>query len=112
AISNDDMLWYGDYTRGYLGMYDPRTGKAKEWKSPAGPDSAPYGITTTPGAIWYSESGANPNTLVRFDRKSEKFQTWKIPSGGGTVRNMMATRDGNLAIAESGENVIALVEIK
>jgi virginiamycin B lyase len=112
AISKGDVLWYGDYTRGYLGMYDPKTGKAKEWKSPGGLDSAPYGITATADAIWYSESGASPNTLVRFDLKSEQFQTWKIPSGGGTVRNMMPTRDGNLAIAESGENIVALVEIK
>ncbi len=113
AITKDDVLWYGDYTRGYLGMYDPKTGKSKEWKSPAGLDSAPYGITAgADDAVWYSESGASPNTLVRFDPKTEKFQTWKIPSGGGTVRNMMATKDGNLAIAESGENIVALVELK
>jgi virginiamycin B lyase len=112
AITSDDVLWYGDYSRGYLGSYDPKTGKAREWKSPAGIDSAPYGITAIGDVVWYSESGASPNTLVRFDPKTEKFQTWKIPSGGGTVRNMMPTRDGNLALAESGENMVALVEVK
>ena len=89
-----------------------KTGKAREWKSPAGTDAAPYGITAIGEVVWYSESGASPNTLVRFDPRTEKFQTWKIPSGGGTVRNMMPTRDGNLALAESGENMVALVEVK
>ena len=112
AITSDDVLWYGDYSRGYLGSYDPKTGKAREWKSPAGIDAAPYGITAVGEIVWYSESGASPNTLVRFDPRTEKFQTWKIPSGGGTVRNMMPTKEGNLALAESGENMVALVEVK
>jgi hypothetical protein len=60
----------------------------------------------------YSESGKNPNTLVRFDPKTETFQTWPIPSGGGVVRNMMATADGTFVLACSGVNRIALVEVK
>ena len=63
-------------------------------------------------AVWYSESGVEPNTLVRFDPRSEKFQTWPIPSGGGVVRNMMPTADGGLVLAESGVGKIALVEAK
>ena len=61
--------------------------------------------------VWYSESGVEPNTLVRFDPAAATFQTWKIPSGGGVVRNVSVTKDGNLALAESGVNKIALVEI-
>ena len=83
-----------DYSRGYLGRFDPKTGKANEWASPGGPKSQPYGITAYNDIIWYSESAVRPNTLVRFDPKTEKFQTWTIPSGGGVVRNMMPTKDG------------------
>ena len=28
-----------DYSRGYLGRFDPKTGKATEWPSPGGPKS-------------------------------------------------------------------------
>jgi virginiamycin B lyase len=69
-------------------------------------------MTYLKGAIWYSESGTEPNTMVRFDLATETFQSWLIPSGGGVVRNMMATPDGNLALAESGVNRVALVEVK
>ncbi len=113
AITPDDVLYYTDYGRGYLGEFDAKTGKfVKEWLSPSGPQSRPYGITIVNGIVWYSEAGVKPNTLVRFDPKTEKFQTWTIPSGGGVVRNMMHFADGKLVLTESGENVVALVTVK
>ena len=82
-----------------------------DWPSPGGADSGPYGIAIAKGDVWYSESGVNPNTLVRFSPATGKFQVWKIPSGGGVVRNMMATPDGNLVLACSGVNQVDLVEV-
>jgi virginiamycin B lyase len=106
------VLWYSDYSRGYLGRYDPATKQAKEWASPGGPKSQPYAITYSKGAIWYVESATKPNALVRFDPVTEKFQTWAIPGGGGVVRNMMPDKNGNLVIAESGLNMVGVVTIK
>lgn len=113
AITHDDILYYTDYGRGYLGRFNTHTGKmTKEWLSPSGPKSKPYGITIVDGIVWYSESATKPNTLVRFDPKTEKFQTWVIPGGGGVVRNMTHSADGKLALTESGVNEVALVTIK
>jgi len=111
AIGPDDIVWYTDFARGYLGRLDTATGKVTEWQSPSGPKSEPYGIVFTKGALWYSESFAKPNTIVRFDPVTEKFQTWKIPGGGDIVRNMSVTRDGNPVIADSLVNQVGLVEI-
>jgi virginiamycin B lyase len=111
AITPDDMIWYTDYARGYLGRLDPKTGVVKEWLSPSGPKSAPYGISAIKGVIWYSESEASPNTVVRFDPKSEKFQSWAIPGGGNIVRNTSVTKDGNFVLANSLVNEITLVRI-
>jgi virginiamycin B lyase len=112
AITPDDIIWYTDYARGNLGRFDPESGRVSEYSSPGGSRSEPYGIAVAKGAVWYSESGVQPNTLVRFDPASEEFQTWAIPAGGGVVRNMMATHDGNIVLAESGVDRVALVEIK
>ncbi len=111
AITGDDIVWYSDYSRGFLGRLDPSTGKVTEWQSPSGPKSEPYGISAISGVIWYSESGATPNTVVRFDPKSEKFQSWAIPGGGNIVRNTSVTRDGNFLLANSLVNGITLVTI-
>jgi virginiamycin B lyase len=112
ALAPDGSIFYTDYARGYLGHFDPAKGKLlKEWPSPGGSDSEPYGIAiTNDGTVWYSESGMKPNTLVRFDPKAESFGVEQIPSGGGVVRNMVATPDRRLYLACSGVNKVAVVE--
>jgi hypothetical protein len=82
TITSDDIVWYSDYSRGYLGRLDPATGKVTEWQSPSGPKSASYGISAINDIIWYSESESTPNTIVRFDPKTANFQSWAIPGGG------------------------------
>jgi virginiamycin B lyase len=112
ALQGDDVVWYTDFARGMLGRLDVTSGAVKEWMSPSGPKSEPYGIVFTKGALWYSESGAKPNTVVRFDPQTEKFQSWVIPGGGDIVRNMAVTPDGNPVMAHSLANQVGLVEIK
>jgi virginiamycin B lyase len=113
ALAPDSTVYYTDYARGYLGHFDPSAGKLlKEWPSPSGAESEPYGVAVTnDGEVWYSESGVKPNTLVRFDPKSESFSSKAIPSGGGTVRNMVATPDRKLYLACSGVNKVAVVDL-
>src|SRR5258706_2192396 len=111
AITPDDIVWYTDYSRGYLGRLDPRSGQLKEWPSPSGPKSAPYGISAIKGVLWYSESEASPNTVVRFDPNSQNFQSWAIPGGGNIVRNTDVTPDNNWVLANSLANEVTLVTI-
>jgi virginiamycin B lyase len=112
AIGPDDAIWYTDFARGYLGRLDAATGKVTEWASPSGPKSEPYGIVFTKGAVWYSESFAKPNTIVRFDPATQQFQTWAIPGGGDIVRNMSVTREGNPVTANSLVNEVGLVSVR
>ena len=112
ALTPDDVVWYADFSRGFLGRLDLASGEHKEWPSPSGPQSQPYGMAFAKGAIWYNESFAKPNTIVRFDPKTEKFQSWAIPGGGDIVRNMDVTRDGNPIMAHSLVNQIGMVEAK
>jgi virginiamycin B lyase len=84
----------------------------KEWQSPSGPKSAPYGISNIKGVLWYSESEASPNTIVRFDPKSEKFQSWAIPGGGNIVRNTDVTKQGDFVLANSLTNEVTLVKAR
>ena len=111
AVTPDDAIWFTDHARGFLGRFDPRDGTVREWPSPGGAKSRPYGIAAVGPVIWYSESGVRPNTLVRYDPATGKFQSWAIPSGGGVVRHMMATPQGDLVLACSGVNRVALVEV-
>jgi virginiamycin B lyase len=113
AVDSNDIVWYTDYARGYLGRLDLNTKEVKEWASPGGPKSQPYGISiTADGAVWYSEAGVEPNTLVRFDPRTDGFQAWKIPNGGGVVRHMVTAPNGDLLLAYSGVNKVGRVRIQ
>jgi len=76
------VLWYGDYSRGYLGRFDPKTGAVREWPSPGGPRSQPYGITTLKEIVWYSESAVSPteiaflwsNSTTTSDHNRDEFE--------------------------------------
>jgi virginiamycin B lyase len=110
ALADDNTVYYADYSRGFLGRLDLSNGQVKEWASPSGPQSQPYGIAFAKGAVWYNESFAKPNTLVKFDPKTESFQTWPFPGGGDIVRNMDVTTGGNVVTANSLVNQVGFVE--
>ncbi|MGZ8458752.1 MAG: Vgb family protein, partial [Gemmatirosa sp.] len=90
AVTSDDMVWYVDYTRGFLGRLDPRSGEVKEWPNPGGAASLPYAMTVDDrDRLWFVETGKQPNRLIGFDPKGERFFGHTvIESGGGTVRHM------------------------
>ncbi len=112
AVSSDDVIWYTDYARGFLGRLDPRTGDVTEFASPGGRTSQPYGMTSTSdGAIWYSESGVEPNTVVRFNPHDGSMQRWPIPSGGGVVRHMVTAPNDDVWLACSGVDRLARVRV-
>jgi virginiamycin B lyase len=114
AFTSDGMLWYGNSGLGTVGRMDTKTGATKEWPSPSGPKSDPYGFEIINDIVWYNESGTRPDMLVRFDPKTEKFQSWPIASGNvhsGIVRHMRGTPNGDLLIHQSATNRIMRVSV-
>ncbi len=112
AIARDDTVYFTDFKSGHLGVLNLFTGAVRMYPSPGGAESNPYGITITPdGMVWYSESGVQPNTIVRFDPSNETFARARIPSGGGVIRNMAAAPDGRVYIACSGVDKVGVVEM-
>jgi virginiamycin B lyase len=97
AQTSDGVIWYGDYSRGYIGSYNPDNGKNNEWKLPSGERSRPYAVTVDDkDRVWLVETGVQPNMFVGFDTNSKEFVASEpIPSGGGTVRNMVFDETNN-----------------
>jgi len=97
AQTTDGVIWYGDYSRGYLGSYHPETGSFNEWPLPSGENSRPYAVEVDDkDRVWVVETGVNPNMFVGFDTRQKEFiASEKIPSGGGTVRNMVFDKKKN-----------------
>jgi virginiamycin B lyase len=91
AQTSDGVIWYGDYSRGYIGNYNPEDGSIQEWPLPSGENSRPYAVTVDDqDRVWLVETGVSPNMFVGFDTKSKEFvSSTAIESGGGTVRHMV-----------------------
>jgi virginiamycin B lyase len=114
AITSDDAIWYGDYTRGYLGRLDPRSGKVDEWALPSGGMSLPYAMTSDDrGRVWLAETGPQPNRLVAFDPAQSKFtETITIPSkGANTIRHMTFDRTTRQIWFGGDANMIGRVQV-
>lgn len=91
AQTSDGMIWYGDYSRGYIGRYNPEDNSFREWPLPSGDSSRPYAVTVDDqDRFWVVETGVSPNMFVGFDTNTKEFiSSTPIESGGGTVRNMV-----------------------
>lgn len=67
--------------------------------------------STSDGAIWSSESGVAPNTVVRFNPSNSSMRRWPIPSGGGVVRHMVTAPGDEVWLACSGVDRLARVRV-
>ena len=97
AQTSDGVIWYGDYSRGYVGSYNPETGEFNEWAMPSGENARPYAVTVDDkDRFWLVETGVQPNMFVGFDTNSKEFiASEEVPSGGGTVRHMVFEKSTN-----------------
>jgi len=111
AITSDGTVWYTDYARGYLGALDPATGKVREWASPGGAQSGPYGISIgTDGQLWYDEAGTGD--MVAFNPKTQQMTVVPIPTPGAIVRHMVTDWErGRLWLALSGTGRIGEIDL-
>jgi virginiamycin B lyase len=69
-------VWYSGQTRGVLGIFDPKTGKAEHVSLGSG--SAPHGVIQGPdGAAWLTDGGQN--AIVRFDPVTRAIKVFPLP---------------------------------
>jgi virginiamycin B lyase len=111
AIGPNDIVWYTDFARGFLGRSTPRPAR-----SPSGPVAERTEVRALRHRVHQRRRlvqrvlrQAEHHRALRS--RTEKFQTWSIPGGGDIVRNMDVTRDGNPVLANSLVNQVGIVEI-
>ncbi len=114
AQTSDGNVWYGDYSRGYIGQYNPQDNSFEEWPMPSGDQSRPYAVTVdSEDRIWLVETGVSPNNFVGFDANTEEFiGSTPIESGGGTVRHMVFHEPTNAIWFGTDTNYLGRAEIQ
>lgn len=114
AQTSDGTIWYGDYSRGYIGRYNPKDESFEEWPMPSGEQSRPYAVTVdSEDRIWLVETGVSPNNFVGFNTSTEEFiSSTPIESGGGTVRHMVFHEPTNSIWFGTDTNYLGRAEIQ
>jgi virginiamycin B lyase len=109
VITQDDVVWYTDHARGYLGQFDPQSRQFKEWPSPGGASSHPSALATAGGMLWFIEAAPKPK-LVRFDPRTQQFQAWSLEASG-EIEHLYAHTDGSLWLTMPSGNRVARITI-
>lgn len=91
GMAADGAVWYTDYAAGYIGRYDPRQRKFREWLPPTGSEAHPYAMAIDDRKrVWFVDTGAQPNRLMAFDPQSEQFVVnMELRETRGAVRHMV-----------------------
>jgi virginiamycin B lyase len=77
APAPDGAVWYSGQRKGFLGRFDPKTGKHDEIS--LGRGSSPHGVIVAPdGAVWLTDGGLNAN--VRYDPATKKIDVYPLPA--------------------------------
>jgi len=108
GVTSDGRVWWGDYERGALGVFDPADGAFAEWPMPAGEDSRPDGLAIDRhDRVWIAETGVEPNRLVGFDPATGRFfSETEIPSGGDGVPSLHYYEDAGEVWFATGTHYI------
>ena len=114
ALTSDDIVWYVDYTRGFLGRLDPKDGAITEMPMPGGPASLPYGMATDDkDRLWFAETGTKPNRLIGYDPKTKQF-FGATPIGredNNTIRHMYFDKKTGLLWFGTDQGTIGRAEV-
>jgi virginiamycin B lyase len=94
VADSNGAIWYTDHDNGKIGKFEPESRSVKEWDTPSGADSRPYGIAVdSKDRIWFTETSMKPNRLWGFNPTSEKFFSSSELRGeiqdGTTVRHII-----------------------
>ncbi|MGA2126421.1 MAG: lyase [Xanthobacteraceae bacterium] len=92
APAADGTVWYSDQRQGFLGRFDPETGKAEQ--IPLGRDAAPHGVTIGgDGGVWLADGGQN--AIVRYDPATRAVRVFPLPKAFAAANLNTAVFAGN-----------------
>jgi virginiamycin B lyase len=104
-IDSKGIIWFGEYNRGKLGSFDPRTETFHEYDLPTGPLTHPYGLgVDANGEIWYSSYYFD--VLGRLDPSTGKITQYPFPHSENTIRELFLDAEGRMWYGSPSNNKV------
>ncbi|HVZ60597.1 MAG TPA: carboxypeptidase regulatory-like domain-containing protein [Terriglobales bacterium] len=104
-IDAKGVVWFGEYTNGKLGRFDPKTETVQEIDLPTGPTTHTYALgVDTSGSIWYSSYYFD--VLGRYDPATGKVTQYPFPHSENTLREFFPDSQGRLWYGSPSNNKV------
>lgn len=101
APAPDGTVWYTGQHKGFLGRFDPKTGKNQE--VPLGQGASPHGVIIGPdGAAWVTEGGQN--AIARVDPLTHQVRLFPLPKQFSRANLNTPTFDKNGVVWFTGQS--------
>jgi len=94
-VGADGIVWFGEYAKGKIGRFDPKTGAFKEYDVPEGAKSFPYALVVGPDkGVWFSSYYLD--TINRLDPDTGKIVEYPFPHSENTMREFFVDSQGRI----------------
>jgi virginiamycin B lyase len=101
APAPDGTVWYTAQSQGSIGVLDPNTGEARQFK--LGAESAPHGVIVGPDrAAWVTDGGQN--AIARVDPATKAVKLFPLPKDFPDANLNTATFDRKGVLWFTGQN--------
>jgi virginiamycin B lyase len=104
-IDSQGIIWFGEYNRGKLGRFDPKTETFQEYDLPTGRLTHPYGLgVDAKGDIWYASYYFD--VLGRLDPATGKITQYPFPHSENTIRELFLDKEGRMWYGSPSNNKV------
>lgn len=101
APAVDGTVWFTGQHQGFLGRFDPKSGKVE--KVPLGRGAAPHGVIVAPdGGAWVTEGGQN--AIARVDPATKAVKLFPLPKEFPNANLNTPTMDKNGIVWFTGQS--------
>jgi virginiamycin B lyase len=104
-IDSKGIIWFGEYNRGKLGRFDPKTEAFQEYDLPTGRLTHPYGLGIDGnGDIWYTSYYFD--VLGRLEPSTGKITQYPFPHSENTIREFFLDTAGRMWYGSPSNNKV------
>ena len=101
SVDSNDKVWFAEYRRCKVAVFDPETEEFTEYESPSAPCTIRRPGIDRDGNVWYG--AFSKGMLGRIDPDTGQISEWELPMENSSPYDAVGAPDGNIWVADGGQ---------
>ena len=101
SVDRNDKVWFAEYRKCKVAMFDPETEKFTEYESPSAPCTIRRPGLDGAGNVWYGVY--SKGMLGKIDPKTGRISEWKLPMENSSPYDAVGDPSGNIWVSDGGQ---------